>query len=151
MPSSTLLMLLILLLGILGKSSIIAAAAGILVVLQVTNMQFLYPILEERGLELGLLFLVISVLVPFASGKVSPQEISHSFFNITGLIAMLSGLVATRINSRGLEFLQQEPSVIIGLVLGSILGVVFLRGIPVGPLMAGGIAALVMGIFGYFR
>jgi len=137
-------MLLIFLLGIWGKSSVIAAAAGILLVLQVTNFQSLLPVLERRGLEIGLVFLVIAVLVPFATGRVSPRELLRSFATVPGIIAIVSGAVATVMNGSGLDLLQREPSLMIGLVIGSIIGVITFGGIPVGPLMAGGIAAVLL-------
>jgi len=140
----TLLMLLILLLGILGGSEIIAGAAGILLVLQVVRMESVFPVLEERGLEIGLVFLVISVLVPFASGRVPSSQILRTFVSVPGIIAVLSGALATHLNGKGLQMLQLEPSMMIGLVVGSIIGVIFFDGIPVGPLMAGGIAALLL-------
>lgn len=144
MQSSVILMLLLLVLGIWGKSNIIAAAAGILLVLQFTNLQVFMPILERRGLELGLLFLVIAVLVPFASGRVSTGEIIRSFLSLPGIIAVISGAAATVLNGHGLELLQSEPYLMIGLVVGSIIGVLAFGGIPVGPLMAGGLAALLL-------
>lgn len=144
MESSTFLMLVIFLMGIWGKSNVIAAAAGILLVLQYTNMQSLMPILERRGLEIGLIFLVIAVLVPFATGRVPPKELLRSFATVPGIIAILSGAVATVMNGSGLDLLQQEPSLMIGLVLGSIIGVITFGGIPVGPLMAGGLAAVLL-------
>ncbi len=140
------LMLLILVLGIVGKSNIVAGAAGILLVLQVTNMQGLFPVLQARGLEIGLIFLVISVLVPFASGKVTWGEIGRSFVTVPGLIALVSGALATYMNGQGLDLLQRVPSLMIGLVVGSIIGVLFFGGIPVGPLMAGGIAAALLAV-----
>lgn len=141
-----LLMLVILLLGILGGSQVIAGAAGILLVLQVIGLTSVFPFLEEKGLEIGLLFLVMSVLVPFASGKVSSFEISRSFISLPGIIAVISGILATHLNGKGLDMLQIEPSLMIGLIIGSIAGVIFFDGIPVGPLMAGGIAALIIRI-----
>ena len=151
MQSSTLLMLLIFLLGIWGKSSVIAAAAGILLVLQFANLQSLMPVLERRGLEWGLILLVIAVLVPFATGRVPPKELLKSFATIPGLIAIISGAVATVMNGSGLDLLQEEPSLMIGLVLGSIIGVLTFGGIPVGPLMAGGIAAVLLKLVGLIR
>lgn len=35
-----------------------------------------------------------------------------------------------------------EPQVIAGLLIGTVLGVAFLRGVPVGPLIAAGILSL---------
>ena len=67
----SLLMFTILVLGILGRSDIIAAAAGVLLVLHLLGLNVLFPYIEDKGLELGLFFLVLYVLVPFAAGRVS--------------------------------------------------------------------------------
>ena len=67
------------------------------------------------------------------------------------MIALISGAVATTMNHQGLELLQRVPSLMIGLVLGSIVGVVFFGGVPVGPLMAGGIAALLLALYQLIR
>ena len=151
MSSATMMILFVLLLGILGKSNVIAAAAAIMLILQFLRLQELFPVLEERGLELGLVFLVMAVLVPFAAGRIPPSEIFRSFFTVPGMIALISGAVATTMNHQGLELLQRVPSLMIGLVLGSIIGVVFFGGIPVGPLMAGGIAALLLALYQLIR
>ncbi len=137
----------LILVGILGKSNILATAACILLVVKLTRLYSLFPILERRGLELGLLFLMISVLVPFATGKVSPKEILGSFASLPGILAILGGTLATYMNGQGLELLKIDPELMVGLVLGGIIGIVFLKGIPVGPLMAAGLTALFLKIF----
>lgn len=147
MQLPNLLITLILLMGILGGSQIIAVSAAILIILQFGGMGFLLPFIEERGLEIGLVFLVMSVLVPFASGSVTNSQALRTCLSLPGLIAVFSGVVATHLNGEGLEMLQLSPSIMIGLVMGSIIGVVVFKGIPVGPLMAGGIAALLLRIF----
>ncbi|MGI9951664.1 DUF441 domain-containing protein [Moorellaceae bacterium AZ2] len=151
MNSSTLLLLLIMVLGIIGRSNIIAAASAILLLLQFTNFQRFFPVLERRALEVGLICLVISVLIPFSSGRVSAAEILKSFISSNGIIAVLSGVIATHMNYQGLELLQRYPQMMIGMVLGSIIGVAFFGGIPVGPLMAGGIAALLVQLVAYLK
>jgi len=45
-------------------------------------------------------------------------------------------------NGQGLALLKSDPEMIVGLIAGSIIGIVLLRGIPVGPLMAAGIPSL---------
>lgn len=142
MSSATIILLGVLILGIIGKSNLIAAAAGILLVIQLSRIDWIWPHLAERGLDLGLLLLMIAVMVPFATGEVSIPKAIRSFFSLPGLIALVSGVMATSINKKGLALLQQDPSIMIAVVIGSIIGVTFLGGIPVGPLMAGGIAAL---------
>lgn len=136
----------LILIGILGKSNILATAACILLVVKLTNLVVLFPILERRGLELGLLFLMVSVLVPFATGKVPPKELLTSFASVPGILAILGGTLATYMNGQGLNMLKVEPELMVGLVIGGIIGIVFLKGIPVGPLMAAGLTALFLKI-----
>lgn len=151
MSTSTAILVLLMLLGIIGRSNVIAAAAAILLLFQFTNLHKYYPVLERRSLEIGLIFLVISVLVPFASGRVSPREILYSFISLSGIIAITSGIIATHMNCQGLDLLQRFPHMMIGMVIGSVIGVAFFGGIPVGPLMAGGIAALLVQFISWFK
>lgn len=151
MNITTATLVLLMLLGILGRSNIIASAAAILLLLQFTNLQRIYPLLERRALEAGLIFLVVSVLVPFAAGRVSSRDMLYSFISLPGLIAIVSGIIATHMNCQGLELLQRFPHMMIGMVIGSIIGVAFFGGIPVGPLMAGGIAALLVQLVSWLR
>ncbi|MDN5326328.1 MAG: hypothetical protein PWP41_1024 [Moorella sp. (in: firmicutes)] len=151
MSAATTILILLMLLGILGRSNVIAAAATILLLLQFTGLQRFYPILERRALEAGLIFLVVSVLVPLASGRVAPRDMLQSFISVPGLIAIASGIIATHMNCQGLELLQRSPQMMIGMVIGSIIGVAFFGGIPVGPLMAGGIAALLVQLMAWLR
>jgi len=144
-------LLVLILVGILGKSNILATAACILLVVKLTRLYTLFPILERRGLELGLLFLMISVLVPFATGKVHPKEILGSFVSVPGILAIIGGTLATYMNGQGLNMLKIEPEMMVGLVVGGIIGIIFLRGIPVGPLMAAGLTALFLKIYDTLR
>lgn len=144
-------LLVLILVGILGKSNILATAACILLVVKLTRLYTLFPILERRGLELGLLFLMISVLVPFATGKVHPKEILGSFVSVPGILAIIGGTLATYMNGQGLNMLKIEPEMMVGLVVGGIIGIIFLRGIPVGPLMAAGLTALFLKIYEALR
>jgi uncharacterized membrane protein (DUF441 family) len=41
--------------------------------------------------------------------------------------------------------MTNQPSVVAGLLVGTVLGVAFLRGVPVGPLIAAGILSLFIG------
>ncbi len=141
----------LILIGIVGRSNIIATAACILLVLKLFNLNQFFPLLERRGLEMGLLFLTISVLVPFATGQVSAKDISNSFITLSGILAILGGAIATYMNGQGLLLLKFDPELMVGLVVGSIIGIVFFKGVPVGPLMAAGITALFVKILQTIR
>lgn len=133
--------------GLVGRSPLIATAASLLLIIRLIHLERFFPSIERRGLEFGLLFLTIAVLVPFATGKVSTKDIVNIFTSVPGILALLGGVVATYMNGKGLDLLQIEPGIIVGLVTGSIIGVVFFRGIPVGPLMAAGITAFLYKLF----
>lgn len=137
----------LIIIGLVGRSPIIATAACILLAVKLVHLERFLPAIERRGLELGLLFLTFSVLVPFASGRIQPKEIAAVLTTWPGWLALLGGAAATYINGKGLDLLRIDPQIIVGLVLGSIVGIVFLRGVPVGPLMAAGITALLYKLF----
>jgi len=141
-----LLLLALIVVGLLGRSHIITTAACILLVIKLISLDRFFPTIERRGLELGLLFLTMGVLVPFAAEKISYKDIFSVFTSWPGMIALAGGAIATYMNGKGLELLKIDPQLIVGLVIGSIFGIVFLRGIPVGPLMAAGITALFLKI-----
>ncbi len=141
----------LLLIGIVARSNLIATAACVLLVFKFTNLNFVFSLLERRGLELGLLFLLLSIMVPLANGKVSERDIIHNLTSLPGILAVTGGAVATHLNTRGLRLLKLDTQIVFGLVLGSILGIVFLHGVPVGPLMAAALTALFMESTRIFR
>jgi len=141
------ILVILIIVGLVGKSPIISTAACVLLIVKLIHLERYLPAIERRGLEFGLLLLTFSVLVPFASGRIQWKEISGALTSWPGWIALAGGALATYVNGKGLEMLKFDPQLIVGLVLGSILGIVFFRGIPVGPLMAAGITAILYKLF----
>jgi len=140
----------LIIIGLIGRSSIITTAACILLVIKLTHLDRYLPAIERRGIELGLLFLTLAVLVPFASGRIQPKDMIDAFGGWLGWVALIGGAIGAYLNSKGLETLKMDPQLIVGIVIGSIAGVVLLRGIPVGPLMAAGITAMIVKIVQLF-
>ncbi|WP_019532730.1 DUF441 domain-containing protein [Paenibacillus ginsengihumi] len=141
------LLVVLIIIGLLGRSHIITTAACVLLVVKLISLDRYLPTIERRGLELGLLFLTMGVLVPFASERISLKDVTSVFTTWPGILALLGGALATYMNGKGLALLKIDPQLIVGLVLGSIIGIIFLRGIPVGPLMAAGITAFLLKLF----
>jgi len=139
-----LVMLVILVLAILGGNNLVAAAAGILLVLDFTSLRSVFPILERRALDVGLLFLVIAILMPFATGEFSLRDVVGKVGTLYGLTALAGGAIAAYLSGRGLDLLRHHPQVMVGLIIGTLVGVAFLKGIPVGPLNAAGFAAVIL-------
>jgi len=140
--SGDVILVVLIVVGLIGRSPIISTAACVLLIVKLIHLDRYLPAIERRGLEIGLLFLTFSVLVPFASGRIQTKEIVSALTSWPGWIALIGGAIATYVNGKGLEMLKFDPQLIVGMVLGSILGIVFLRGIPVGPLMAAGMTAI---------
>lgn len=141
------LLVVLIIIGLIGRSHIITTAACVLLIVKLIHLDRYLPTIERRGLELGLLFLTMGVLVPFASERISFKDVSSMFTTWPGILALLGGAIATYMNGKGLDLLKIDPQLIVGLVIGSIFGIIFLKGIPVGPLMAAGITAFLLKLF----
>jgi len=145
------LLVALLLIGIVSRSNLIATAACVLLIIKFANLNFVFPLLEKRGLEIGLLFLLLAILVPVATGKISEKDLLCTFTSVSGILAIAGGALATHLNGEGLKLLQIDPEIIFGLLVGSVFGIVFMGGIPVGPLMAAGLTALFLEVLNLFK
>lgn len=145
------MLVILLLIGLLARSNLIASAACIMLVLKLTRLDLFFPLLEKRGLEFGLLFLLLSILVPVATEKITKDEILYNFVSLPGILAIIGGALATYLNGDGLKLLQIEPEIIFGLITGSIIGITLFGGIPVGPLMAAGLTAFFLNVINWFK
>ncbi|MCF8010860.1 MAG: DUF441 domain-containing protein [Clostridiales bacterium] len=141
----------LLVIGVLARSNIIAVSACILLLIKFARLDFLLPMLEKRGLELGLVFLLLSILVPIATGKVTEKDLLYNLTSLPGLIAIIGGAMATHMNQEGLKLLEIDPELIFGLIVGSIFGIVCFGGVPVGPLMSAGLAAFFLQIINFIK
>ncbi|UYZ69234.1 DUF441 domain-containing protein [Moraxella bovis] len=130
-------------LGVFSQNNTIVLATALLIIIKVSPFgAVLLPYVDKYGLSLGILILTIGVLTPIASGKLSSETILQSFVSPKSLIAILVGLLVAYLGGRGVKLMISEPQVIAGLLIGTVLGVAFLRGVPVGPLIAAGILSL---------
>jgi uncharacterized membrane protein (DUF441 family) len=63
-------------------------------------------------------------------------------------VAIIGGIVAAYLCGQGLVLLQLNPEVVVGLVIGTVVKVSLLKGIPVGPLAAAGVTAILFNLLG---
>ncbi|HWI52000.1 MAG TPA: DUF441 domain-containing protein [Symbiobacteriaceae bacterium] len=144
MGSERIILLTLMALGVAARNALIVTSAGIVLIMQVMRFDRFFPMLEKRGLEAGLIFLLVSVLVPFATGEVGFREIKSSFTSFNGLAAIVGGVLAAVLSGYGVSLLKVNPEVIVGMVVGTVIGVLVFRGIPVGPLAAAGFTAVLL-------
>jgi uncharacterized membrane protein (DUF441 family) len=151
MDSSSYILLGLLIIGILGRSNLVAMSSCVLMIIKFSGLdQILFPFLENKGLKLGLLILMIYILLPMARGQVQIKEIKYNFTSVPGLIALMSGALATHLNNEGLKLMKAMPEIIFGMTMGTILGTVFLKGVPCGPVMTAAITAILLEICTWF-
>ncbi len=148
MFKANLLLFLFLVVGLIFGNSLVAASAGTLLVMKLLNSPMLLKIVERHALQWGLLFLLIAVMVPLTKDKVGGRELCQALVTPAGLVALVGGVIAAYLCGQGLSLLFLKPEVIVGLVLGTVLGVSFFKGVPVGPLAAAGLTAILLKLFG---
>ncbi|NLK07811.1 MAG: DUF441 domain-containing protein [Firmicutes bacterium] len=135
-------LLAMLFLGVVGNNYLVSISAALLLLLRLLGLNALLPYLEGPGLRVGLTLLILSILTPFAQGHISLDDIWGAVAKPRGATAILGGIAGAYLGARGLALLDAYPESITGLVLGTLIGSTFFKGIPVGPLVAAGMAAL---------
>lgn len=140
-----LVLLVLLACGIFSHNSAVTIAAGVLIVFKITPLSEFFPLLQQHGLNIGIVILTIGVLTPIASGKIPGETILKSFLSWKSLLAIAIGLFVAWLGGRGVKLMTHQPNVVAGLLIGTVAGVALLRGVPVGPLIAAGVLSLFIG------
>jgi uncharacterized membrane protein (DUF441 family) len=140
-----LVLLVLLACGIFSHNSAVTIAAGVLIVFKITPLSEFFPILQQHGLNIGIVILTIGVLTPIASGKIPGEVILKSFLSWKSLLAIAIGLFVAWLGGRGVKLMTHQPNIVAGLLIGTVAGVALLRGVPVGPLIAAGVLSLFIG------
>ncbi|WNS44942.1 DUF441 domain-containing protein [Paenibacillus sp. MMS20-IR301] len=145
MDVTSLLLLALAALGIISKNSPLTIAIICLLLLRVLGLQQAFPWLEKYGLTIGIIILTIGVMTPLASGKIPPQTLWQTFLGWKSLAAVGIGILVAYLGGRGAVLMGSQPSIVAGLLIGTVIGVAFFKGVPVGPLIAAGILSLLIG------
>lgn len=132
--------------ALVGKNPIVATAAGVTILVKISGLGRWLVFFEDYGIDLGILLMTLAILVPIADGKITVAEIWRTLISRKGLVTIGVGALAAFLAGRGTEFLKIRPDIMVGLIIGTIAGAMFLGGVPCGPLMAAGIAAYLTGL-----
>lgn len=143
----TIVLLLILAAGIVGGNELVTVSAAVTLILQLTGAADVFLFLDRHSVEVGVIFLMLGLLLPFATESMGLNETAKSLFSPVGVITVVVGVAAAYFAAEGVAMLQTKPEMLIGLVVGSVIGVSYFGGIPAGPLVAAGIVALLYKLF----
>ena len=147
MYSEYLMLLLILALGIIGHNTTVAYAVIIVLVLKLLGLTAMLDILSVNGLNWGIVILMAAILVPIATGDVTIANMIDAFKSPLGVAAIVCGFLAAMAGGGGIELLKNDPHIVAALIIGTIIGVCFFKGVAVGPLIAGGMTYALMKLF----
>lgn len=144
------LIFLIFVLGLLSKNRLIYISAGVLLTFSFLKLMPSSPSAQKIILDVGVILLVIGVMMPFSQGSIMIQDLYKSLFTSMGCISFIIGILSSVMAKDGVELMKNSPEVMIGLLFGTIIGTAFFGGIPVGPLVAAGLAAFIINLIGKF-
>lgn len=129
--------------GVLSQNHTITIATAVLIAVKILGLgQLAFPYFQQYGLTLGVIILTIGVLTPIAMGKIQPKDVLNTFLSLESIFAILVGIFATWLGARGLNLMSNQPHILTSLLVGTIIGVAFFRGLPIGPLVAAGLISL---------
>jgi uncharacterized membrane protein (DUF441 family) len=147
---SNIILIAILAISVLGKANSVAIAACVLLFINLLKLdKYVFPVVENYGVFIGLVMLIAAILVPIAKGQITFENIKNIFTSWTGAAALLISLFTTYLSGLGLQYLtvQGNGQVMPALILGAVIAAAFLDGVPVGPLITSGILALGIKLF----
>ncbi len=145
--TSVLPLLIVFIIAVLTKNNLLGAAAAIVFFIDLMRLNRFFPLIQNRGLEGGVLLLTVALLVPLADGQLTRESLASSLFSPLGILAVIGGILGAYFNSQGLDLIAVEPSIIPGILIGVMVSVFFFGGVSVGPIMAAGITALLARLF----
>ena len=129
----------ILLVAILAKNqSLMIAAAFVLIMKLIPASRSFFPWLQGKGINIGVTIITAAILIPIATGEIGLRDLLEAFKSPIGWGGGFS---------KGVGLIASDPQITVALVFGTILGVVFLRGIAAGPVIASGITYCILQVF----
>lgn len=147
MSSEYIILLALLALSYIGHNMSVFYAVAIILALKIFHLDSLMSFVESHGINYGVILLTVAILIPLATGKITLAMMLDSFKSPIGILALAAGIFAAVAGGQGIALMKQTPDIVTSLVIGTMIGVFFFKGIAVGPLIAGGITYMIISLF----
>ena len=131
-------------LGYVTSNTSVSMASGILLVLKIILPHEKLMYFGAHGLNWGVILLTAAVLTPMALGNIGIKEIVEVFKSPEGLISITVGVLVALLGKWGANLMAADPQIVVSSIIGTIIGVVFLKGVPVGPMIASGMVYVLL-------
>lgn len=134
-------------LSILSKNKIMLYASVTLIILMILPYKDNNLLLSKKyGIKLGLYFLTLAVLAPIAMGAININDLLKSFMDYKTILAIIMGIIASILSTKGIQMQILNPQVVIAVSLGTIIGLVLFKGTASGPIIASGATYIILQI-----
>ncbi|WP_262314564.1 DUF441 domain-containing protein [Lacticaseibacillus parakribbianus] len=145
---SWLFLLAVLAIAALAKNQALLIGVGFVLVLKlVPAFHPFLKLLQAQGINWGVTVISAAIMVPIATGDIGVKELMRVMKSPAGWIAIAMGVLVAVLSAKGVGLLAQSPEMTVALVFGTILGVVLLRGIAAGPVIASGMTYVILTVF----
>ncbi|TCS93885.1 uncharacterized protein DUF441 [Hazenella coriacea] len=85
---------------------------------------------------------MLFLLVPLTNDKLNIWDMLKQSLSPMGAIAITAGFVISYLGGKGLGVLSSKPITLFGIILGTLIAVLFFRGLPAGIIIAAGLLSL---------
>ena len=128
-------------LSFLTDNKTMGISALIILLLRLIRANRVLELISTQGANWGIILLTVAVFAPLALDRYDFHQLCAVIFSPAGWIAILAGVLVTILGTKGVATSTSDLTVVLGVTLGSVVGVVMFRGTPMGPMIGSGIAA----------
>ncbi len=144
---SWLFLAVILVVALFGKNmSLIIASSVVILIKLLPISDKLFPLIHAKGINWGVTIISIAILIPIATGQIGFKDLLEILKSPVGWIALACGALVAILSKNGVSLLATSPQITVVLVFGTIIGVVFFKGIASGPVIASGITYCIVSL-----
>ncbi|HFK1812568.1 TPA: DUF441 family protein [Bacillus cereus] len=140
---SFLLLVIIFILALIVKDYALAMAASLLGVLFAIGQKAVFHAIQQYAFPIGIFFLMLFLLVPITSGKISGDSIMKVITSSIGWGSILAGFIVSFIGGKGVGVLPMNQTILLGVLIGTLMAVVFTKGLPAGVIIAAGVISII--------
>ena len=128
------------------NQSLLIASVVVLALKALPNSAKIMSWLSDKGINLGVTIISITILVPIVTGQIGLKDLIQSFKTPMGWLGILCGILVAVLSSKGVGLINQSPEITVALVLERFLAS-FLKGIAAGPIIASGMMYVIITTF----
>lgn len=147
---ANILLIIVGVLGVIVDNQSLIISGFILLLLRVLELDSVLKSIDNYSVKVGIVLIMLGVLASLAIGEQDFSILLERLKEPLTILALIMGVLVTQFTREGIELFARDPSITIILVIGIIIGVAFFNGTPSGPLIAGGITAVIYQVMSVF-